>query len=67
MFEEDLLYPEITLETEDIIMNLIIKKDYSDIENVNDRKKEFVKDMKEFIEEFDQSPQSVSFFEYYDE
>ena len=35
----DLLLPEINLETDDIIMNIIVKKDYSEIEDINERKK----------------------------
>ena len=30
----DELYPELTLETDDIIMNISIKKDYSQIEDL---------------------------------
>ena len=52
---EDLLLPEINLETDDIIMNIIVKKDYSEIEDINERKKEFIKDLKAFIDEFSQT------------
>ena len=38
----DELYPELTLETDDIIMKLAIKKDYSQIEDLDKRKKEFI-------------------------
>ena len=34
----DELYPELTLETDDIIMNISIKKDYSQIEDLDKRK-----------------------------
>ena len=34
----DELYPEITLETEDILMTISVKKSYSDIEDINKRK-----------------------------
>ena len=34
----DSLYPEITLETDDILMNITVKKDYSDIKELNKRK-----------------------------
>ncbi len=37
-FLED-LYPEITLETDDILMSISVKKDYSQIKDVNLRKK----------------------------
>ena len=61
------LYPELTLETEDMIMNLSIKKDYSEIKDLNDRKKEFIKDLKAFIEEFDETEESFEFMKYYDD
>lgn len=62
---ENLLYPEITLETDDILMNLTVKKDYSAIENPEDRKKEFIKDLQDFIKEFEDSPESNDFINYY--
>lgn len=61
------LYPELTLETEDMIMNLSIKKDYSEIKDLNDRKKEFINDLKAFIDEFDETEESLEFMKYYDE
>ena len=60
-------YPELTLETEDMIMNLSIKKDYSEIKDLNDRKKEFINDLKAFIDEFDETEESLEFMKYYDE
>ena len=63
---EDLLLPEINLETDDIIMNIIVKKDYSEIEDINERKKEFIKDLKAFIDEFSQTDESFEFMVYYD-
>ena len=62
----DDLYPEITLETEDIIMSLTIKKDYSQIEDFNKRKEEFIKDLHEFVNEFSQTPESDDFIKYFD-
>ena len=62
----DDLYPEITLETEDIIMSLSIKKDYSQIEDFNKRKEEFINDLHEFINEFSQTPESDDFIKYFD-
>ena len=59
-------YPKITLETDDILMNLIIKKDYSLIEDLNQRKEEFFRDLKEFIEEFESSKESSQLMKYYD-
>lgn len=68
MFEfEDEVYPELTLETDDILMNLIIRKDYSMFPTAEERKKEFLHDLKAFIEEFDESPESLEFFRYYDD
>ncbi|MBR0272250.1 MAG: hypothetical protein IJQ68_09750 [Methanobrevibacter sp.] len=63
---DNLLLPEINLETDDIIMNIAVKKDYSQIEDLAERKKEFIKDLKDFIEEFSQTPESMEFMEYYD-
>ena len=65
-FLED-LYPEITLETDDIIMEISIKKDYSQIKDVNLRKKEFIKDLQDFIKEFEQTPESLEFIKYFDD
>ena len=58
--------PEITLETDDIIMTISVKKDYSEIEDLTERKKVFIQDLKDFIDEFDETPESLEFIEYYD-
>ena len=63
----DELYPEITLETDDIVMNLAIKKDYSQIRDLDKRKEEFISDLKDFIDEFSQTPESDDFMRYYDD
>ena len=63
----DTLYPELTLETDDIIMNLAIKKDYSKIEDFDKRKEEFINDLNEFIKEFSQTPESDDFVRYFDD
>ena len=63
----DSLYPEITLETDDIIMDLAIKKDYSQIKEFDKRKEEFINDLKDFIEEFSQTPESDDFMRYFDD
>ena len=63
---DNILLPEINLETDDIIMNIIVKKDYSEIEDINERKKEFIKDLKAFIDEFSQTDESFEFMAYYD-
>ena len=62
----DSLYPEITLETDDIIMSIALKKDYSQIENLDKRKEEFIKDLNEFIKEFSETPESREFMSYFD-
>jgi len=54
------------LETDDIIMNIAVKKDYSTIEDLDERKKEFINDLKAFIEEFSQTEESLEFMKYYD-
>jgi uncharacterized FlgJ-related protein len=63
----DSLYPELPLETDDIIMNLAIKKDYSKIEDFDKRKEEFIKDLNDFINEFSQTPESDDFVRYFDD
>ena len=59
-------YPNISLETDDILMNLTIKKDYSKIEDLDKRKEEFIKDLMEFIEEFESTEESTELMRYYD-
>ena len=63
----DELYPELTLETDDIIMNISIKKDYSQIEDLDKRKEEFINDLRAFIKEFEETPESDDFMRYYDD
>ena len=59
-------YPKISLETEDILMNLTIKKDYSAIDDSEKRKDQFIKDLKEFIDEFESTEESSQLMKYYD-
>lgn len=59
-------HPQISLETDDILMNLTIKKDYSAFDDLDERKKEFIKDLKEFIEEFESTEESTELMKYYD-
>lgn len=59
-------YPKIALETDDILMNLTIKKDYSAIEDLDKRKEEFIKDLKNFIDEFESTEESSQLMKYYD-
>ncbi len=63
---DKLLLPEINLETDDIIMNIAVKKDYSLIKDLTERKKEFINDLKSFIDEFDETEESLEFMKYYD-
>ena len=58
-------YPNITLETDDILFNLIIKKDYSKIDDLDERKKEFFNDLREFIDEFESTEESNQLMKYY--
>ena len=62
----DSLYPEITLETDDIAMTISVNKDYSKIEDLDKRKEEFIKDLNEFIKEFSETPESREFMSYFD-
>ncbi len=61
------LYPELTLETDDIIMTISVKKDYSQIKDFDKRKEEFINDLKGFIDEFAQTSESDDFMRYYDD
>ena len=61
----ELEYPEIELETDDIKLILTLKKDYSKIKDIEKRKKEFIKDMKDFINEFVANPEFDELMEYY--
>ena len=63
----DALYPEITLETDDIIMELAVKKDYSKIKDLDKRKEELINDLHEFIKEFSETPESDDFMRYFDD
>jgi len=66
--EKELLevkYPEIELETDDIKLILTLKKDYSKIKYLENRKKEFIKDINEFIDEFIATPEFEELMEYY--
>lgn len=63
---DSLLLPEINLETDDIIMNIAVRKDYSEIKDIDERKRVFINDLKAFIEEFSQTNESLEFMAYYD-
>ncbi|MEE1335654.1 hypothetical protein, partial [Methanobrevibacter sp.] len=62
----DSLYPEITLETDDIAMTISVRKDYSQIEDLDKRKEEFINDLNDFIKEFSETPESREFMAYFD-
>ncbi|MEE1129668.1 MAG: hypothetical protein UHW99_06755 [Methanobrevibacter sp.] len=62
----DELYPEITLETDDLIMEISVKKDYSQIKDLDKRKEEFINDLKDFIKEFSETPESKEFMAFFD-
>lgn len=59
-------FPNITLETDDILLNLVIKKDYSKIKDLEERKKEFFNDLREFIDEFESTEESNQLMKYYE-
>ncbi len=61
------LYPELTLETDDIIMTIAIKKNYSEIEDFDKRKEEFIRDLNDFVKEFSETPESDEFMRYYED
>ena len=62
----DSIYPEITLETDDILMTISVKKDYSEIKDSDKRKEEFINDLNDFIKEFSETPESDEFMNYFD-
>ena len=66
MDDFDELYTELTLETDDMIMTIAVKKDYSRIEDLDKRKEEFINDLNNFIKEFSETPESDDFMRYYD-
>ena len=59
-------YPEIELETDDLKLVITLKKDYSKIDDLKQRKMEFFKDLENFIEEFRETPESTDLLAYYD-
>jgi uncharacterized FlgJ-related protein len=61
----ELKYPEIEIETDDLKLILTLKKDYSKIKDLKKRKKEFINDMKDFINEFASNPEFDELMNYY--
>ena len=47
-------------------MTISVKKDYSQIEDFDERKKEFISDLEAFIKEFSETSESDDFVRYYD-
>ncbi len=47
-------------------MSISVKKDYSEIEDLEKRKEEFIKDLNDFIKEFSETPESREFMAYFD-
>ena len=62
----DELCPQITLETDDLIMEISVKKDYSQIKDLDERKEEFINDLNDFIQEFSETPESKDFMAFFD-
>ena len=62
----DELWPQITLETDDLIMEISVKKDYSQIKDLDERKKEFINDLNDVIKEFSETPESKDFMAFFD-
>jgi uncharacterized FlgJ-related protein len=62
----DELCPQITLETDDLIMEISVKKDYSQIKDLDERKKEFINGLNDFIKEFSETPESKDFMALFD-
>lgn len=58
-------FPEIELETDDILMVLTLKKEYSKINDIEKRKKELINDLKAFIDEFASNPEFDELIRYY--
>ena len=59
-------YPEINIETDDLLLSISLKKDYSNIKDLNERKKEFINDLNEFINEFIETDEFTDFMKYFD-
>ena len=47
-------------------MTISVKKDYSQIKDLDKRKEEFIKDLNDFIKEFSETPESDEFMAYFD-
>jgi uncharacterized FlgJ-related protein len=47
-------------------MEISVKKDYSQIKDLDERKKEFINDLNDFIKEFSETPESKDFMAFFD-
>ena len=47
-------------------MTISVKKDYSQIEDIDKRKEEFINDLNDFIKEFSETPESREFVAFLD-
>jgi hypothetical protein len=64
--DEELGYPEINIETENIGISLILKKNYSEIEKLKNRKDQFKKDISDFFEEFFNTEEFNELMKYFE-
>ena len=64
-FADD-LFPEIEIETENMILSFSLKKDYSKINSLDERKKVFINDLNDVIDEFSQTDEFNEFMKYFD-
>ena len=62
----DELFPEITVETDDVILIIAVKKDYSQNNDLIQRKKEFINDLNNVIDEFDKTTEIKDFLSFFD-
>lgn len=70
LFLEDIVsndYPVIDLESDDLRTKITLKKDYSDYENIKERKDVFLRDLKELLTEFEFSSEINELMEFYDD
>ncbi|KZX15070.1 hypothetical protein [Methanobrevibacter filiformis] len=64
---QELEVPDIRIESEIFDMRLLIKKDYSDTLDLEERKKECIKDLFDFVGEFINTDEFVELMNSYDE
>ncbi|MGL6297593.1 MAG: hypothetical protein ACRC1M_00310 [Methanobacteriaceae archaeon] len=59
--------PEIGIETDDFFITLNLKKDYSEISDLNDRKIQLISDIHFLFDEFSKTPDFDDLMKFYDE